>query len=155
MVTCVPVLTTCCHWNNYNLELSYFQFLNQSLAFFIVDLLPELYAELLLPSALSSHSTRELGLVDTWDCMIGIGWKLVIILTQSIRYCGYPTVCGSYGVCTNEQCSCPKSINGTSYFQQINNKLPSYGCSLVYSLALWSFQKSDSFRARKHHRLSL
>ena len=119
---------------NYNLELSYFQFLNQSLAFFIVDLLPEPYAELLFPSALSSHflrigPDRHLRLYDRVWVEVGD------ILSQSIHYCVYPTVCGSDGVCTNEQCSCPQSINGTSYFQQINDKLPSYGCSLVTPLS--------------------
>ena len=86
---------------NYNLELSYFQFLNQSLAFFIVDLLPELYAELLFASALSSQYLRigpdgHLRLYDRVWVEVGD------ILTQSIHYCGYPTVCSSDGVCTNE-----------------------------------------------------
>ena len=76
---------------NYNLELSYFQFLNQSLAFFIVNLLPELYAELLFASALSSQYLRigpdgHLRLYDRVWVEVGD------ILTQSIHYCGYPTV---------------------------------------------------------------
>lgn len=92
---------------NYNLKLSYFQLLNQGLAFFVVDILPEPYAELLFPLALSSQylrigSGRHLRLYDRDWVEVGD------ILTQSIHYCGYPTVCSSYGVCTNEQSSCPQ-----------------------------------------------
>ena len=117
----------------YNLKFSYVQFLNQSLAFFAVDLLSEPY-ELVFPSKLSSQYLRigpdghlrvyDMDLVEVGD-----------ILTQSIHYCGYPMACGNYGVCTNDQCSCPEPINGTSYFQQINDKLPSLGCSLVTPLS--------------------
>ena len=39
------------------------------------------------------------------------------VLTGFIGSCGYPTVCGNYGICT-------------SYFRLINDKRPNHGCSL-------------------------
>ncbi|KAI6673179.1 hypothetical protein NL676_001085 [Syzygium grande] len=43
--------------------------------------------------------------------------------------CGYPTVCGQYGICTsNGQCTCPDSNGGTAYFKQINDRYPNLGC---------------------------
>ncbi|KAL4611706.1 hypothetical protein ACB092_08G144800 [Castanea dentata] len=57
-------------------------------------------------------------------------------LTRRIRDCDYPTVCGNYGICTNNaQCSCPPPIKGTSYFRQTNDKLPNNGCSLITPLS--------------------
>ncbi|KAK3407118.1 hypothetical protein EUGRSUZ_K03224 [Eucalyptus grandis] len=38
------------------------------------------------------------------------------------------TVCGRYGICSNGQCSYPTSIGGTSYFQQVDNRQPNFGC---------------------------
>ncbi|KAM3692884.1 hypothetical protein ACB098_08G121000 [Castanea mollissima] len=57
-------------------------------------------------------------------------------LTRRIGDCDYPTVCGNYGICTNNaQCSCPPPIKGTSYFRQTNDKLPNNGCSLITPLS--------------------
>nr|XP_023908406.1 G-type lectin S-receptor-like serine/threonine-protein kinase SD2-5 [Quercus suber] len=56
-------------------------------------------------------------------------------LKPDIGYCGYPGVCGNYGICTDEQCSCPPRINGTNYFHPINDRLPNLGCSLVNPLS--------------------
>ena len=54
------------------------------------------------------------------------------VLTQYVNDgdCGYPTFCGDYSICSNGQC-----INGTNYFQQINEMLPNLGCSLVTPLS--------------------
>ncbi|XP_022777172.1 proline-rich receptor-like protein kinase PERK9 [Durio zibethinus] len=52
------------------------------------------------------------------------------ILTDKHGKCAYPTVCGNYGICTKEQCSCPVGNNGdTSYFMN-----SSTGCRRVTPL---------------------
>ncbi|XP_070006091.1 G-type lectin S-receptor-like serine/threonine-protein kinase SD2-5 [Nicotiana sylvestris] len=60
-------------------------------------------------------------------------WKEVNdIFTFSIGECGYPMVCGRYGICSNGQCSCPKSSSdSTNYFRQINDRQPNLGCSEI------------------------
>ena len=47
----------------------------------------------------------------------------------------FPTVCGNYGICTNGQCSCPRPIKATSYFQPIEETQPDHGCSLITPLS--------------------
>ncbi|GLJ35766.1 hypothetical protein SUGI_0718260 [Cryptomeria japonica] len=49
-------------------------------------------------------------------------------VTSALTRCDYPTVCGDYGICTDNQCSCPKTEN---YFYQIDTSNPSLGCSPV------------------------
>ena len=59
-------------------------------------------------------------------------WKeMVDVLEGEIdECCGYPLVCGRYGICYQGQCSCPPALtNGTSYFKPINEKQPNLGCS--------------------------
>ncbi|PIA31872.1 hypothetical protein AQUCO_04700014v1 [Aquilegia coerulea] len=43
------------------------------------------------------------------------------ILSNELRDCGYPTVCGNYGICSDDgQCSCPKGRNrDSSYFIKV------------------------------------
>ena len=57
------------------------------------------------------------------------------LLREFIGVCDFPMACGKYGICTNDQCSCPPPINGTNYFRQTNNKLPNNGYSLVTPLS--------------------
>ena len=53
------------------------------------------------------------------------------VLKGNIDDCGYPLVCGKYGICSKGQCSCPPEFtNGTSYFRPINEKQPNLGCSV-------------------------
>ena len=62
-------------------------------------------------------------------------WQEVGDLFKDIDLCAYPTVCGNYGICTNGQCSCLGSKNGTNYFQQIKDRQPDRGCSPVVPLS--------------------
>jgi len=62
------------------------------------------------------------------------------LLTDSIGSCGYPIVCGTYGISTNGQCSCPGPKNGTDYFMQVNDRLPDQGCSLITPLSCKAYQ---------------
>ncbi|KAI6674960.1 hypothetical protein NL676_002866 [Syzygium grande] len=67
--------------------------------------------------------------VYEFDCEI-YGWKEVAdLFTGSIGECGYPRVCGQYGICSNGLCDCLASSGGTSLFQQVDDRLPDLGCS--------------------------
>ncbi|KAH7860177.1 hypothetical protein Vadar_010222 [Vaccinium darrowii] len=70
--------------------------------------------------------------VYEWD-EAGDKWKTVAdLLTSDIGDCGYPMVCGKYGICSNGQCGCLLgSSNGTGNFKKINSNQPNLGCSLV------------------------
>ncbi|XP_050271299.1 G-type lectin S-receptor-like serine/threonine-protein kinase SD2-5 isoform X2 [Quercus robur] len=52
-----------------------------------------------------------------------------------ITSCGFPRVCGNYGICTDGQCSCPGPINATRNFQPIEETRPDQGCSLITPLS--------------------
>ncbi|CAL5343083.1 unnamed protein product [Camellia sinensis] len=54
------------------------------------------------------------------------------LMTSDIGDCGYPMVCGNYGICSsNGQCSCQEEAIYNNTFWQINSRQPSLGCSLV------------------------
>ncbi|KAH7860441.1 hypothetical protein Vadar_013464 [Vaccinium darrowii] len=63
----------------------------------------------------------------------GAEWNTVAdLLTQGIGDCGYPTVCGKYGICSNGQCGCLEgSSNEMGNFKQLSYRQPNLGCSLV------------------------
>ncbi|KAF8006160.1 hypothetical protein BT93_K0465 [Corymbia citriodora subsp. variegata] len=50
------------------------------------------------------------------------------LFKKTVRDCGYPMVCGQYGICSNRQCSCLTSSGGRSYFQQVDDRQPNLGC---------------------------
>lgn len=57
-------------------------------------------------------------------------WRVIAdLFTEAIGACGYPTVCGAYGICLDDQCSCPLSSNEVTYFKQQNDLEPNLGCS--------------------------
>ncbi|KAL6888966.1 hypothetical protein ACP4OV_009992 [Aristida adscensionis] len=68
-----------------------------------------------------------------WD---GISWKaLADVLHVYPDACGYPTVCGQYGICTSGQCSCPSGNYGGDLFHQLDDRQPNLGCSLETPLS--------------------
>ncbi|KAF3325472.1 hypothetical protein FCM35_KLT10543 [Carex littledalei] len=70
---------------------------------------------------------------DTYD------WKMVSDLFNYMDFymdnCDYPTVCGHYGICDNEQCTCP-TVTGTSenYFKPVDNRRPELGCFAITNI---------------------
>lgn len=58
------------------------------------------------------------------------------VLTERIGYCGYPLVCGTYGICsetsTSRQCLCPIE---TGYFKEIKERQPENGCNASTSIS--------------------
>ncbi|RLN23164.1 G-type lectin S-receptor-like serine/threonine-protein kinase SD2-5 [Panicum miliaceum] len=55
--------------------------------------------------------------------------------------CGYPTVCGQYGLCNNGQCSCPSQDNSNlAYFRPVDNRRINLGCMPVTPISCASMQ---------------
>nr|XP_027093712.1 G-type lectin S-receptor-like serine/threonine-protein kinase SD2-5 [Coffea arabica] len=59
--------------------------------------------------------------------------EVIDLLDPYVGDCGYPMVCGNYGVCSKGQCGCIETTNDQekSYFSQINFRQPNLGCSRV------------------------
>ena len=58
------------------------------------------------------------------------------VLKGKMDECGYPLVCGRYGICYQGHCSCPPALtNGTSYIWPINEKQPNLGCSVFQPIS--------------------
>ncbi|KAL3509052.1 hypothetical protein ACH5RR_028453 [Cinchona calisaya] len=121
-----------------NKKASYVKFQNGSLALYIHSSEPSNPDSLIttLPQASSAQymkleSDGHLRLYE-WAS----GWKEVSdVLTGYLGDCNYPMVCGENGICSNGQCSCPRSSNASiSYFTQINGRQPNLGCSEINPL---------------------
>ncbi|KAM7469786.1 hypothetical protein LguiA_007969 [Lonicera macranthoides] len=58
------------------------------------------------------------------------------IFEGSEENCDYPTVCGNYGICSeNGLCSCPGAGGNYSYFTQLQDLKPNLGCRPVTPLS--------------------
>lgn len=126
-------------------EPSYVKLMNGSLSFYILSAEPSIPdSSIWLPQPISVQysfpyqgiSAQYLKLdpdghfrLYDWDR----GWKVVTEAFSSVLgVCSYPTFCGSYGICTNGQCSCPTaSDSNVSYFRQTDARRPNVGCSEV------------------------
>ncbi|KAG5597335.1 hypothetical protein H5410_038567 [Solanum commersonii] len=62
-----------------------------------------------------------------------VDWNEVSdILSPYVENCGYPMVCGSYSICTNNgQCTCPPQEN---FFRPFSERKPDLGCSQLTSI---------------------
>lgn len=64
--------------------------------------------------------------------------EIADLFTEKIGDCGYPLVCGEYGICSNGQCSCPQTEtdpDGKPYFKEMNYRQPNLGCPRVTPLS--------------------
>ncbi|KAI4363876.1 hypothetical protein MLD38_020041 [Melastoma candidum] len=68
---------------------------------------------------------------------VTIQWAAVgDLLIRDYEDCGYPTVCGRYGICSSGgKCSCPHPVGGTRYFEQTVYRQSKLGCSEVAPLS--------------------
>ncbi|PIA33932.1 hypothetical protein AQUCO_03900055v1 [Aquilegia coerulea] len=63
------------------------------------------------------------------------------VFTIDYSNCSYPTVCGSYGICSDGQCTCPIERGGdSSYFKQLDYWKSSLGCNETTELSCNSSQ---------------
>ncbi|XP_058100864.1 G-type lectin S-receptor-like serine/threonine-protein kinase SD2-5 [Magnolia sinica] len=118
-------------------EPSYMRFMNGSFAFFTSSSEPSLQDfdfTVPLASSVQYMKLESDGHLRVYEW--GAGWKVVAdLITGSILgVCGYPTICGDYGICSNGQCSCPRGIAG-DYFTQLNARQPNLGCSAITPLS--------------------
>ncbi|XAR49521.1 Non-specific serine/threonine protein kinase [Bertholletia excelsa] len=72
----------------------------------------------------------------------GEDWVEVMdLLTRFIENCGYPLVCGQYGICSAGQCSCPNNNNikqerkSASCFKEISERQPNLGCLPINNIS--------------------
>ncbi|XP_073058352.1 G-type lectin S-receptor-like serine/threonine-protein kinase SD2-5 [Primulina eburnea] len=119
-----------------NKEASYVKFQNGSLQLYINSVEPsDPDISVTVPVAKSAQYMK-LGpdghlRVYEW----GTGWNEVSdIFTGYLGECNYPMVCGKYGICSNSQCSCPRTSSNSGSFRQVNDRQPDLGCSEVTPL---------------------
>ncbi|KAK7858669.1 ep1-like glycoprotein 4, partial [Quercus suber] len=74
----------------------------------------------------------------------GSSWKQVSDLLLYLGACGYPFVCGNYGICSNGQCSCPGADDTTNLFRQVDGRQPNLGCTAITPISCNS-SESQSF----------
>jgi len=57
---------------------------------------------------------------------------VVVQDVMKLDQCNYPYVCGDYGICTGDQCTCPMTASSTigTYFKQLDDRKPNLGCGL-------------------------
>ncbi|ESR61276.1 hypothetical protein CICLE_v10014371mg [Citrus x clementina] len=117
-------------------EPSHARYLNGSLAFFINSSEPrEPDGAVPVPPASSSPGQYMRlwpdGHLRVYEWQASIGWTEVAdLLTGYLGECGYPLVCGKYGICSQGQCSCP-----ATYFKVLNDRKPALGCSPITPLS--------------------
>lgn len=117
-------------------EPSYARYLNGSLALFINSSEPrEPNGAVSVPPASSSPGQYMRlwpdGHLRVYQWQTLGGWTEVAdLFTRYLGECGYPLVCGKYGICSRGQCSCP-----ATYFKLLNDRQPALGCSQITPLS--------------------
>ncbi|XP_031378729.1 G-type lectin S-receptor-like serine/threonine-protein kinase SD2-5 [Punica granatum] len=75
--------------------------------------------------------------------------EAVDLMTERVGECGYPFVCGRYGICSNRrQCRCPPSSNQNVYFKPMSDKHPELGCSEISPLSCGASQNNSFLELR-------
>ncbi|KAI3465874.1 hypothetical protein Pfo_022537 [Paulownia fortunei] len=120
-----------------NREASYVKFQNGSIDLYINSIEPSNPdISIAIPQATSAQYMR-LGpdghlRVFEWATQ----WREVgDVFTGYFGECNYPMVCGKYGICSNGQCSCPRSSSNAVNFRQINDRQPDLGCAEVIPIS--------------------
>ncbi|XP_073283246.1 G-type lectin S-receptor-like serine/threonine-protein kinase SD2-5 [Primulina huaijiensis] len=119
-----------------NKEASYVKFQNGSLQLYINSVEPSNPDFSVTVPVAKSAQYMKLGpdghlRVYEW----GTRWNEVSdIITDYLGECNYPMVCGKYGICSNSQCSCPRTSSNSGSFRQVNDRQPDLGCSEVTPL---------------------
>ncbi|PIA33920.1 hypothetical protein AQUCO_03900045v1, partial [Aquilegia coerulea] len=119
---------------NTSTKIGYMTFLNGSLSLYAKN--PESdkpVMEILVPPVSSEFQYMKLdsdghlkvyAWVSKWD-------QVADIFSDSIvDNCRYPLACGKYGICLNNQCTCPED----TYFQPVDERQPNLGCTEITPL---------------------
>ncbi|GAB4849378.1 hypothetical protein Ancab_040174 [Ancistrocladus abbreviatus] len=70
------------------------------------------------------------------------------VITASSGYgsCAYPTVCGSYAICSSDGCSCPQGMDrNLSYFRESSALQPQLGCVAIDPLSCTDSNAHQTF----------
>ncbi|KAK1395097.1 Bulb-type lectin domain-containing protein [Heracleum sosnowskyi] len=126
---------------------SYVKFLNGSLGIYPHSWKQAPLEIFALPPAISSVQYMRLEFdghlrVYEWKQK----WEVIAdLLTGFSGQCGYPLVCGKYGICSNKQCSCPGSSNttGVGYFKPVQEKYHNLGCTEITPLSCSASKYQD------------
>ncbi|KAE8769433.1 G-type lectin S-receptor-like serine/threonine-protein kinase SD2-5 [Hordeum vulgare] len=114
-------------------EITKVTFLNSSLCIFLNSTYPD-------PNSISWPTTTSSQFIrlesdghlrmHEWD-MAEETWPAVEEVTKpKFGDCGFPTVCGEYGICTGRKCTCPLQDNNSSgYFKPIGDPKDNLGCT--------------------------
>ncbi|KAL9160505.1 hypothetical protein ABFS82_08G204700 [Erythranthe guttata] len=133
-----------------NTELSYAKFRNGSLDLYINSIeASEPDLSIAIPAANSAQFIKfgSDGHLRVFEW--GSPWREVAdLLTGFLGLCNYPMVCGTYGVCSNGQCSCPRSGFNEVYFSPRDNRRPDLGCFEVNALTTTC---SSNINASENH----
>ncbi|KAG0486472.1 hypothetical protein HPP92_008567 [Vanilla planifolia] len=74
----------------------------------------------------------------TWDDRWGFTDQFVSLLPNP---CQYPKTCGNYGICSDNQCSCPRSPSANfAFFNPVNTSEPTLGCTPATPLSCGSME---------------
>ncbi|KAI5021302.1 hypothetical protein ZWY2020_055147 [Hordeum vulgare] len=80
--------------------------------------------------------------IHEWD-MAEETWPAVEEVTNTnFGDCGFPTVCGEYGICTGRKCTCPlQDKNSLGYFKPIDDPEGSLGCTPLTPISCQAMQQ--------------
>ena len=136
-----------------NTEPSYIQFRSGRLALYVLTADPNNPDSVIsIPEALTSPFLK----LDPDGHLRVYEWKdpewkeVADLLNADEGNCEYPLSCGRYGICSEDQCSCPSS-NETRYFRAVDDRLPNLGCSEITPISCsssqyYSLMELDNFR---------
>ena len=138
-----------------NTEPSYIQFRNESLALFIPTAAPnDTDSVISIPAALSSQFMKldPDGHLRVYEWRESEWKEVADLLKTNEGNCEYPLSCGKYGICSDDQCSCPgDSSNAAKYFRPVDDRLLNLGCSEIISISCsssqyYSLMELDNYR---------
>ncbi|XP_056170675.1 G-type lectin S-receptor-like serine/threonine-protein kinase SD2-5 isoform X2 [Syzygium oleosum] len=122
------------------IENPYFGFLNGSLTLYVNSALNSTLIKVDGTYSMPYMKLGSDGHLRVYGWMSALWGEVADLFSVSMGDCGYPRVCGQYGICSSGQCSCPALSGGTSYFQQVNDRQPNLGCSQIVPLSCGTSQ---------------
>ncbi|OWM78751.1 hypothetical protein CDL15_Pgr002922 [Punica granatum] len=131
-------------------NLSGLWFLNGSLAFSSDSVISEIDS-IFIPRTISGQYMKFCsdGHLRVYQWLADEWIEAVDLMTERVGECGYPFVCGRYGICSNgRQCRCPPSSNQNVYFKPMSDKHPELGCSEISPLSCGASQNNSFLELR-------
>ncbi|EMS49522.1 G-type lectin S-receptor-like serine/threonine-protein kinase SD2-5 [Triticum urartu] len=120
-------------------------FMNGSLSIFVDPKYQDMNS-ISLPTARATQFMRLESNGHLWMYEWNTGeetWPAVYdVMKPKFGDCGFPTVCGEYGICTGRKCTCPLQDNNSSgYFKPIGGPEESLGCTPLNPISCQEMQQ--------------